>query len=387
MTITYQQNPDSPKFDSRYPTGNRPSLGAIQIRGQVAHGNRITIKTNGAYGFGSTGPITLLKSTLLGSTLNNRWSSSDMVGTGTVNGGSSGFPYVISDSGMPYGRALRIGTSQSWATNNNSTTMDGQIIAVGTATSKMYAHFYSRSPATQQANALSLMQATASPTWQIKETWMLDGAAADSDTSKIDVYGNSYRAGTGTPNKWINGYDVTTNDTISPAPVSRSPDAYLASDGLSFNAAPLIQQRYFKFGTTFADIRIRNTIYGVGLASSYSLPSGNTSGASFYVASSTTVDRVHMLGYCSGFQVPDNAYLEHGDYYVAVGNGAPARVEITDSATYGSSTKISPCYIVSWSGTEILLEVHAGCFYGSSLSGLYLHVHDMDHNYIGYVQI
>lgn len=373
-----------PSFTTAYKTGNRPAISALTIHGTFSHGNTVSIKTNGAYNFGTAFPTLVFKSDFMGTSAGSRWTPADMLGAGTTSFGGALYPQVTTNAAMPYGKSIKWGTSEAYATNNNSVAEDAKLnIVFPAATSKVYMHYAMHFPtANQTASKAVLDAAGVDPFWQNKEMWLLDGNGADADVNRVDSYCQSFLY-SGASRQWSAGTDLNSNDGAPLNVVGRGYNYVLSGSGNKLvNSAPLIQQRYYKFGTTNADVRIRNTVLGSGVNNTYNLPSGNQSGTNYSIGSSVTVDRVNVLGFIRGFNIPDGFNLELGDIYIATGAGAPFRVEITDSATYASSTKISPCIITSGSSTELLVTVTAGAFYGASLTGKYVHITDANGDYL-----
>ena len=72
---------------------------------------------------------------------------------------------------------------------------------------------------------------------------------------------------------------------------------------------------------------------------------------------------------------------QYDDLYLATGDGAAARVEIGDNATYSSCNDLAIATIDSWSDTSITCTLREGGF--TSFVNKYIHIHDADNNYVG----
>jgi len=81
---------------------------------------------------------------------------------------------------------------------------------------------------------------------------------------------------------------------------------------------------------------------------------------------------IHFPGY-GRYDANSNTYYD--DIYVATGEGAQARVEIGNNATYTSCTNLAVCTPTSWGDTSITATVRTGSFTNGTA---YLYVTDSD---------
>lgn len=87
-------------------------------------------------------------------------------------------------------------------------------------------------------------------------------------------------------------------------------------------------------------------------------------------------DRVKFPGWFSDKGRPFDAYYD--DIYVAVGDNAFARVELSDAESHASSVKNVVMPVISWSGNNIEVKIHEEHFQDSG--EVFLRVYDAQNN-------
>lgn len=388
VKIQFQNDGQLPYAHSAYPiAGTRPSVGTFTVFGTVANGNRISIRSNTGI-FGDTGPNLMFRTTLRASTAGQNYPITDFIGNSAVTYQDVNKPLpVVSATDMPYGKAIAVGgNTASYVANDTNT---GNIFCISSASQKFFRHHIDQFPLANQTAALAVLDGTS--TWQMKDVWVYQDSDGYSNTLKPDWYGNPQGTFWASGSLyWGETYGITTNDnatgtsTLKDIAVSPSDSAHtrLAANRRDQTVKPVITQYYQKLDTTTGAFYRRDVEVGVKVLNTISYTNQNyatNSGAGI------TTDRCSFPGFVRGFSTAIGAPWLFQDLYFADGNGAPARLELTDNATYDSSTKKSIFTINYWSasGNRIDCTVEYGCFYGGSIAGAVIHAIDKDNNHTG----
>lgn len=101
----------------------------------------------------------------------------------------------------------------------------------------------------------------------------------------------------------------------------------------------------------------------------------------FNGSNSNIVNTLWFPGFIHPTNTEDDCRPLYDDIYITIGDGAAARVEIGNNATYDSCTDLALATIDSWSNTSITCTIRSGAF--SSMAGNYIHIHDSDNVYVG----
>jgi hypothetical protein len=290
----------------------------------------------------------------------------------TYTTNANGYPYVISGSGLPYGKAMilgadsRIGNESTGAgTGGISLTFPSQISEVF-STSTVYFP--------TACNYSGILTSAGNP--QIKHDWLFcnkTGGGGFNDTDfwvaidnqniglEFSLQSNAAPWGQldfGTNVQWVWGS----------GPAMKQGVPIRSSRWVQINAPP-------GSGTG-------NLLWiGVWDGSSNSINTNNN--GQIMVASGSAYNGYQIMtspgfvqfgGSNPQFSVSNNCYAAEGEIYVAgpsSGNtGAAARIEIGDSSSYTSCTQLATCTVESptwWSSGQIQFRVRKGVFYGSTV--------------------
>ena len=348
-------------------SGGFTAQSGFAVVGSFVEDGSVTI-TKAAGGLGATGP-TLVYYNDFRDVADGAYGSGKVGGRGTVASGSDNYPLVKDVSGMPYGKAIRIGAN---GTGQNDTNY-GQVSVVDTeATQEWFEFQYIYYPAANQDNAIPYLDTAA--TWQCKNIWHYYQSDGYSSTAKQDLFGGLgfwYTTGA----YWWDFYKFTGNDGT---PVNTATGTTASAS--RWRESPMVRHLWVKNGVSDTDLTGSNGLYRITDTSTGLIESASYAGT-FDAIQSTIVtpgfDRFTVPGYARGFLLSANAELYFGQIYETAGPGAAARVEIADSATYDSAKKYTICLVDSWSDTQVVATVRLGVFSGLGASGKHLFITDL----------
>ena len=351
----------------------------------LEQGGVITLKTTSTKGFGKYGPVILARITMRDEVEGDEISLDEGVGIMTSNG--VGLPTVAEFEGMPYGKAIAIGTD-----NSEGNSVDYRQAKIVNADQQRYTEWYESYylywPEENQNNAYSYLDETA--VWQIKLVWHLDGASAynnqpDEGQLKTDIFTGLpqwYTSQDKENSYFTNGYKFVSNDKPISTTDRSSSGIRDPGDSTRWISSPMFRQTWVKPGPNPGPIdntpdeeymtgsdgmyRITNTSDGSnGLIEEKSYMNGGLFSAG--KADSPGVDRFHIPGYVRGFNKPLGSEMYISDFYVSIGNGpsgegAVAKIEITDHELYEKSKLFSVMSVTSWSEEKVVATIHKGIF-------------------------
>ncbi len=392
VNIQIQSDGLLPRGTSAYPIdGTRPSVGAFTIWGTVANGNRISLRSNAGI-FGDTGAVVAFRTVLRGSTIGQDYPVTDFIGNASVAYDDAYRLKVVEAPDLAYGKAIVFGAVESNATLPNSTHHGKLAINYAAPASKTFYHCINQFPTANQVNALAILDGYS--LWQFKECWEMDSNSGSSDVTKVDWYPSPegsfwYTSTDNLTYYWPEGCGFSTNDNAgNPTNYSAGSRLYevtntapekinsrIAPSGLSQTGNPVITQIYSKLDTSNGYFKRIDVEQGVKQLYFIDRAGGNRSVNN---GLGVTVDRLKMPGYIRGYNEPDGANWLYQDIYKAVGEGAPARIEMTDNATFYSSLKktIFTTEYHAASGNQVDVICEFGCMWNETITGKYLHAID-----------
>jgi|GEM_PF-944528 len=354
-------------------SGGNAQLG-WQAPDGLIEGGELVVSTDGTYDFGDLGPTMLYRQSLSDEVSDTQLSTNVPVGRGTVVPAVEvGSPYVRDVPELPYGKGLEIGTPVK-----KVYVFDNQVHT------EFYEHYYVYWPAEHQDNAKDMLLA-ATRSWGIKGIWHYLDTDGYWTNDKSDVLSSS--PGWDTNLKYFsNAFKIMSND--SPTGYFDSTERSGMRDPVDFQrwrSSPMLKQFWVKAGPTPGSTagsdglyRLTDTSVGMIEAKSYKEAGQWTA----FDAPVIGFDRLTIPGYVEQFPIADNTQLYFADIYQAVGPGAAARIEITDSADYDASKKITILDIKDWASDKVSATIRKGVFYQESLAGKYVHLHDANNNHI-----
>jgi hypothetical protein len=317
------------------PSGGYTASG---VTGTLADEGTIVIASDGVNGFGATGPTLVM--------FDDFRSGPD--GTDLrLNGAETGTWNTFNNGSHPfYDSTQKHSGSYSLKVKDASGTRERQVILTFTPSTEFFLSYWIRS--TFAANQILV--------GKLKFTWLMDGP-------------NGYDAGGPYDQCWptrggswmISGNDFNQHQNMQaflPANEWCRFMAWAKSNG----ASPM---NFF--------VRTMSRTNGV-----YTATAPNTVNTLFGPSASTSFDRIAVPGYIS----QGGHDIWYDDFYMAIGPGSPARVEIGDNATYALCREVAILRPTSWSNTSITAKAYQGGH--SSLDGKYLFVHDASNNLVTY---
>lgn len=235
----------------------------------------------------------------------------------------------------------------------------------------------------------------------VKSMWLMESDDGDK-ASHIDMFG-------GTVAGYVDSFDAWLGTTLSLSSNGlQSIDATFPSgeNFTSTNVAPAIAEsqreqyvveKYDYLGTAYGakdgllDYRLTDTERGnfcnnIGVAADYDL---KTATPPADVADKFFVDRVKFPAFVRGMSRAGDCYAISSHTYITGGEGARARVVISDNADITLAKKFTPLTIGSWASGQIVVDsVEMGFFYNEvDISSRFLNIIGADGVQITSVQV
>lgn len=337
-------------------------------------GGTVTIRTDGTHDFGDLGPTLLFRQTF-----------EDVEDGGDVPTDTEGVGDVTQATGivedapdLPYGK--------------------GQVVDPGTGryrvsyperADEFYEHYYIQWPDAHQDAAEDTLRNLEGAGWQVKGIWHFLGGGGYGSPDANDLFSGSplLDVDDGEPNAWTDGYKITSN-SIPTSTTDRSSSGLNGSEPLRWRSEPISKQFWVKCGPENGE-----AVGSDGMLRNTSVEDGEVAYADYKDAGEFTdkrsdqtgFDRFTCPGYTRGFDYEEGWHPYFSDIYHAVGPGAAARVEVTDSDTYRESNRITVFTVDSWSPTDVQAEVVEGIFHDDTLDGKHLWLTDAENEslYVG----
>lgn len=355
------------------PSGNQP------ISATIANG-KITVLTDGTHDFGNTGPIPLMLASTDAATGFLR-ASDIRVGEGVnLDLTTPDLFEIVNDSTMPFGKGWKIGGTEG----GQNPTLTERIWVDYPSHKRIFESRVTYWPATQQANALPLLDANA--TWGMKPIWNMADRHYGQDKTNF-FWGSNYG--------WSSSSELfSSNSAISTNLIGQT--VYFS--GNNQDPADSLKRPY-------ADPFIISTLWdqgsndGVTADGQVKTLSTRVNQGQSYLEERTDlvlseiggdVDRFNSFsypGYIRGFGLQDNAHMLEAEIYKAAGPGAACMVVISDNADFKQATKYTIQWVTNWENFRIEADLRAGWFDLASREGLFVNIVGADFEQIASVSI
>jgi hypothetical protein len=295
----------------------------------------------------------------------------DYIASSLVTAGpnGNGYPYVVSGSGLPYGLGMIVSNDSRIGTVTSGAGWGGINLVFGSVTAELFTSqtFYFPS----SCNYSSLVS-SGSP--QLKTAWAYAGTISNNYLyAKIC-------------NSSISLADaVDTNASVLNQAFGSNTAFAWGSGPAIKQGAPILEMRWIQLNAA-AGSGTGNVLQIIGYDGTAQTINSSLSNP-VLVAGGQTVGYDHLnfpgfVQYTTGtnpnWNFQNNAYIVESEIYAAIGSsgnqGAAARVELGDAATYTACTRLAKLTIESpswWTNsagtTSVQARVHGGVFYQSLL--------------------
>lgn len=357
-------------------------------------GDTLTIETNQNF-FGQYGPIITTRHTN-----RNIAEGSEIVkeeGDGVFSSNNLGAPTVKDVPNLPYGKGISIGTEDSAANSTNY--RQATLVTAGGRYRETYEASYIYWPKANQDNAKPFLNASA--TWQFKSIWFFDTPTGyASSEPRTDWF-------LGVPNwyaplqYWTSGYKIVSNSKpissfdrsatqLLPAPVDGVRSEYWVLNPVYRRCWVKPAPEYILGDQVGSDGFYRATDTVDGLLEHKTWKDSASFINEDVGASEVGIDRFTFPGFVRGHNKPLGCEAYMADVYVTrgdgpLGQGAPARIEITDSADYDASKLFAVMSITNWAAGKVVCNVHRGIHTDLADGTKHIHIFDYLDNgtYVG----
>ena len=344
----------------------------------IMNGELIHIFAKGSTDFGEHGPDLLYYQDLAQD--NDSVSLNSHFGHATVTSNKYGPPLVEAVPELPYGKGLVIGSlgeQQNSSDYRQITVLDTQ------ALSEFYEFYYLYYPEEHQEKGRDHLDSNA--IWNFKPIWHYHSGDGFSNSEDVDIFA----AGPGWYGKGLywSGGRIGSNKKPTSTMDRSSSGLISPTDRTRIRSNPLCRQLWVKMGLAAGSAENSDGMYLV-----MDSEDGIVEDVDYYENGKWTgeenttlgVDRITIPGYVRGYNVPIGSYAYFSQIYQTTGEGAAARIEVSDAEEYSQSKKTTIFTIESWGSKGIEATIRSGIFYQEGLSGKYIHIFNAKNDYVAY---